>query len=395
MSKNVIGLMSGTSLDGIDGALIKINEDKGKNLNIDLLDFKTIPFSETLRREILKASREDNSSVDQICYLNMKLGYKFVEAVEHLLDTTPVLLDGVDLIGSHGQTVYHLVQNTDIKATLQIGSGAAIAEKTGITTVCNFRMRDVAAGGEGAPLVPYVDFKLFRSTKYNRVLQNIGGIGNFTYIPQKASINEIKGSDTGPGNMMIDKAIKILSNGRYNYDHDGQWAEEGDISSKLMDYLLKHPFFARDFPKSTGREEFGEEYVQNVLKKSKKLNLGKKDIVATLTAFTAYSIINTYQQYLIDNIDQIIVGGGGSYNPELMKMIEKYSGEMLKNKPEVLTQDELGFSGDAKEAISFAVLAYETMKGRENNIPSATGAKKRVVLGDIIPGKDFYKYLNW
>ena len=387
-AKNVIGLMSGTSLDGIDAALVRVNEDT--KLEVELIEFISKPYSSQLKDMILTCSAERKSRVDLICDLNVKLGNLFAEAVQELIEKADYTGKEVDLIGSHGQTIYHNVRGEQ-NSTLQIGSGGVIAEKTGITTVCNFRIRDIAAGGEGAPLVPYVDFLLYGKEDCSRVLQNIGGIGNYTYLPAGSNLSEVKGSDTGPGNMMIDIAINKLSDGQLEFDKDGRWAAEGEVSERLLDYMMNHPFIEKDAPKSTGREEFGQSYVNRVFNKADLLSLSPKDVIASITAFTALSIADTYQRFLPSDIDQVIIGGGGSYNPVLVDMIESY----LDSKIEVLTQQDLGYNSEAKEAVAFAVLGYQTMKGQPNNVPGATGAGRRVVLGDIIPGNKFYQYLNW
>ena len=386
--KFVIGLMSGTSVDGIDAALVKISENNG--FDLELIDFISVPYTDKLRYKILRCSDEKKSSVDLVCDLNVSLGRTFAEAVIELIQKAEINFNDVDLIGSHGQTIYHNVKG-DQKSTLQVGSGGIIAEKTGITTVCNLRIRDIGAGGEGAPLVPYVDYLLYREDNHNRVLQNIGGIGNYTYLPAGCKLSEVKGSDTGPGNMMIDSAIYQLSEGKLRYDQDGNWASKGEVSDRLLEFMMKHPFIKKTVPKSTGREDFGEDYVRKVLEKAESLSLSHRDTIASITAFTALTIADAYERFLPSDIDQVIIGGGGSYNPELISMIEQY----LDSDIEVLTQEELGYNSEAKEAIAFAVLAYQTMKGRANNVPEATGADKRVVLGDIIPGNDFYKFLNW
>ena len=279
---------------------------------------------------------------------------------------------------------------------MQIGAGGVIAERTGITTVSNFRIRDVAAGGEGAPLVPYVDYILYSDSKYNRVLQNIGGIANYTYIPVKADFSQIKGTDTGPGNILLDAVVYILSDGRWKYDQDGKWAKEGKVSEAFLEELIKHPFIQQKAPKTTGREVFGLSYARKIISQGQKLGLSAADIIATATAFTAYSIVDSYRRFIKGKIDQIIISGGGSFNLTLLKMIKNYCNKLLINRHiNILTQEELGFSSEAKEAIAFAVLAYQTMKGIANNVPQVTKAKEQVILGDITPGRNFYDYLKW
>ena len=391
--KYVVGLMSGTSLDGIDAALVKIAE--GDPLNIELVQFTTLPVAEGLRQEVLACCDQKTGRVDRICRLNFSLAEESAKAVEQVVEKAGLTISQLDLIGSHGQTIYHDVQDQAAISTLQIGCAGVITERTGITTVSNFRVRDIAAGGEGAPLVPYVDQLLYSSRHYHRVLQNIGGIGNYTYLPAGGGKDDVRGTDTGPGNMLIDGVISILTGNQLKYDRAGNWAARGQVSSELLAELMQHPFILKKAPKTTGREEFGLELAQKIISRSFQLNLTEQDAVATVTAFTALSIVDAYLRYLKNGINQIILGGGGSYNPTLVKMIKEYSRQLLEGSPQVLTQEELGYSSEAKEAIAFAVLAYQTMKGRANNVPGATGAQKRVVLGDITPGKQFYQYLKW
>lgn len=391
--KYVIGLMSGTSVDGIDVALVKIKEEDG--LQVEVLDFLTSPYTRDVREAILTCCHKEKSRVDSICYLNFQLAYLSVEAVEALLKKRGFAMEEIDLLVSHGHTLYHEVRDSKKRSTLQIGAGSILAQRTGITTVSNLRVRDMAVGGEGAPLVSYVDYLLFRSSLYSRVLQNIGGIANYTYLPLKCKLEDIEGTDTGPGNMLIDGVISLLTSGEKTYDDQGEWASRGIVSSTLLSYLLKHPFIEQDSPKTTGREEFGDLYLEEVLKKGEELGLNKYDLIATITAFTAYSIIDAYQRFIKGDIHQVIVGGGGSKNPVLLKMMREYSQTILGEELTILTLEDMGYSSKAKEAMAFALLGYLTMKGRRGNVPQVTGAKRPVILGDISPGEDFYQYLAW
>jgi len=392
--KFVAGLMSGTSLDGIDSVLVKIEEEYC--LKVELVEFITLKYSQEVYEEILLCCDEKLGTVDRICRLNFKLGELFAKAVLKVAKTAGISLSEIDLIGSHGQTVYHDVREKNFISTLQIGAGGVIAERTGITTVSNFRVRDVAAGGEGAPLVPYVDYLLYASLEHNRVLQNIGGIANYTYLPAKANFTEIEGTDTGPGNMLLDGIVSILSNGRLKYDQDGKWAKEGKVSEEFLEELMKHPFICQKAPKTTGREVFGLSYAREIICQGQKIGLSAANILATATAFAAYSIVDSYRKFIKGKIDQIIISGGGSFNLTLLEMIKNYCNKLLTDGHiNILTQEELGFSSEAKEAIAFAVLAYQTMKGITNNVPQITKAKKQVVLGDITPGRNFYNYLKW
>lgn len=380
----VIGLMSGTSVDGIDAALIEITEQDEQKLNVKVVNFINTPYSKKMREKILECSDPTTGSVDKICRLNFELGELFAQAAKEVVESKSLNMQDVSLIGSHGQTIYHYVSD-DFISTLQIGEASVIAERTQTTTVSNFRARDIAAGGQGAPLVPYVDYILFKSDDYNRVMQNIGGIGNFTYIPKKSTIGDIKGTDTGPGNMLIDGVVQILTNGEQSYDKDGKISERGKVSDALLDDLMAHPFIKKEPPKTTGREVFGLNYAKEVINKGKSMKLNDEDIVATVTAFTAKSIVDAYLRFIGTNIDQVIISGGGSYNPTLVSMIEDYAKKMISKKASVMVLEELGFSSDAKEAVAFAVIAYQTYKERKNNVPQITGAKRFVTFGEVAP----------
>lgn len=394
MTKNIIGLMSGTSVDGVDAALVKINEAEN-GLSVKVIDFVSLPYQKAFKDKIFEAADLEKSRIQTVAELNIEIAEKFVAAVFELLKDSLYSIRDIDLIASHGQTIFHNVEDKNNISTLQIGSGAFIAQKTGVTTVCNFRMRDLAAGGEGAPLIPYVDHLLYTSQEKNRVLQNIGGIANFTYLPAGASFNQIKGSDNGPGNMLIDQAVKILTEHQYDYDHDGQMAARGKIDKMLLDYMLEHPFIKRDIPKSSGRRDFGKSYAREIIELAQKNNLSRNDIIATITAFTAEAIVDSYQRFLDFQIDEIIISGGGSYNKFLINKIKELCQKNAAAEIKVLTLEDIDQSSEAKEAAAFAVLGYQTLKGRKNNVPAATGAKEAVVLGDIVPGTDFFDYFNY
>jgi anhydro-N-acetylmuramic acid kinase len=378
-----IGLMSGTSIDGIDAALVEFCEKD--DFNLKLINFINFNYSEKQKNEILELCSE-KGTVDKICKMNVVIGELFASAVMELCKKSSFDINKVDFISSHGQTIYHDV-NSEIKSTLQIGSGEIIAERTGVTVVNNFRMRDIAAGGEGAPLIPFFDYIMFKSEKKNIVLQNIGGIGNYTYLKAGCVENEIEGSDTGPGNMIIDGLISILTKNELTYDKNGEWAKKGNVDKKLLKKLMENPFFEKKTPKTTGRELFGIQYCQKILNDIEFTeNFTKYDLIATVTSFTAYSIIYTYKTFIKGDIDEIIISGGGSYNPVLINYIKSYSKKYLKN-AEVFTLEEKGMSSNAKEAIAFALLGYYTLKGKTNNVPSVTGANKKVVMGNIIFGE--------
>lgn len=384
----VAGLMSGTSADGVDVAIIDIDNEK-----VDVRAFDTFAYSAELRHSILQLCRAQSSDVADVCHFNFVIGEVFAEAVIKLCKKSGIGLSTIDLIGSHGQTIYHnpngrCFGKKIVCSTLQIGEPSIITHRTGITTVADFRPRDMAAGGQGAPLVPFADYFLFRDKRRNRAIQNIGGIANVTYLPAGCGAGpstlfragDIVAFDTGPGNMIIDGIISILSRGKHKFDRGGKIAARGTVDNTILKDMLRHPFFRRRPPKSTGREEFGSRYCDALYRKMMKKSIPAEDIIATITAFTAGSIIVAYRKFLPQIPDEVILCGGGAHNSTLIKMLCQSLGESR-----ILLSDEYGINCDAKEAISFAILAYATIKGAANNVPSATGAKQPVVLGKIIP----------
>jgi len=384
-SKYVVGLMSGTSADGIDAVVAEISGG-GLGLKVRLVAQRQQAFSGALREKILRISL--HGTVAEICELNFELGGHFAKSAAQVIRKAGLKLGDVALIGSHGQTVHHL-PGARLPSTLQIGEPAVIAERTGITTVADFRVRDVAAGGQGAPLVPYVDWVMHTDKERPRILQNIGGIGNLTFLPPKAGLEQVRAFDTGPGNMVIDAVAGILSHGRLRFDRNGAWAARGKVNEKLLKELMRHPFIRRSPPKTTGREEFGEEFVARLMAQARRTRLADEDVLATATAFTAESMADCYRRFVMRGIPrnklpllQIILGGGGAKNSALLRMLAERVAPAA-----VLTQDDLGWSNSAKEALAFAVLAHETVHGRPANVPSATGARRAVVLGKIVPGR--------
>jgi anhydro-N-acetylmuramic acid kinase len=361
----IIGLMSGTSADGVDAAAIDIKNDKVK-----LLAFDTFNYSPALRRNILELGEQKTCRPGDISSLNFQLGEVFADAVIKLCKKNKINLKTIDLIGSHGQTIFHKPACN----TLQIGEPSIIAYKTGITTIADFRPKDIAAGGQGAPLVPFADYWLFKNKKKSRAIQNIGGIANVTYLAANCKLKDIIAFDTGPGNMIIDRLVFLATKGKQNFDRDGKIAAKGKININLLNEMMSHPYFRRRPPKTTGREMFGRKYTDAFYKK-----LPNEDIIATATAFTAISIAAAYKKFLPRLPDEIILCGGGTRNKTLVKML----GQNIKSK--ILFTDDFGINSDAKEAVSFAILAYATIKGIANNVPSATGAKKAVILGKVIP----------
>jgi len=374
--------MSGTSADGIDAVVARIWRSEGK-LRARVLTHAHRPFKPDLRQQILRVSL--HGSVAEICELNFLLGEHFAQAALAIIGKAKLAARNIAAIGCHGQTIHHL-PNARTPSTLQIGEPAIIAERTGITTIADFRVRDMAAGGQGAPLVPFADWALLTDDSRPRIVQNIGGIGNLTFLPAGAKLENVVAFDTGPGNMIIDGVVFSLSRGRQTYDRNGSWAARGKISEKLLAEMMAHPFLKRRPPKTTGREEFGEPLAQKILASAKRMR--PEDIVATATAFTASSIGEAYERFIFPRLKhlggnklQIIIGGGGAKNPTLRRMLR----ERVEN-AEYFTHEEFGIANSAKEALAFAILAHETLAGRPGNVPGATGARKAVVLGKIVPG---------
>lgn len=374
-----IGLMSGTSLDGIDCVLCEI-KGVGKNTKLKMIAFETFPLKMEIKKKIKKACNVKESTVDLICSLNFELGELFADCVKKCCEENNFPLSKLDFIASHGQTIFHLpkVDGTDfVSSTMQLGESSVIAYRTKCKVIDNFRVMDMAAGGEGAPLVPYSEYVLYQSSK-GRILQNIGGIGNATVLSPNCTLEEVVAFDTGPGNMMIDEAMMQLYG--KSYDKNGEIAASGCINEKLFLELMDDPYLEVAPPKSTGREIYGESYVTSLLKKYS--DVKKEDIITTLTYFTAATISYHYQKYIFEknNIEEVIIGGGGAHNKTLLSYIQK-----LNPKVKVLTQDELGYNSDAKEAIAFVVLGNETLHAKPSNVIKATGAKDYVILGKITP----------
>lgn len=375
----IAGIMSGTSLDGIDVALVHI-EGSGVDSKVKLIHFTTVSICNDMKNEIQQALSIENSNVQLICSLNFKLGLCFANAVKEVCIEANLSLKQLDLIGSHGQTIYHqpIKEGDFISSTLQIGEPAVIAYETNTTVISNFRTMDMAAGGQGAPLVPYSEIILYRHPTKNRLLQNIGGIGNVTVIPSHLSDKSVIAFDTGPGNMVMDEVCQRLF--QLPYDQNGEIAKKGVVVDEILTYCMSHPFLKMNPPKSTGREQFGEEFVIELLKRYEKHS--KEDILQSVTMFTASSIVHHYKEFILPyyEIDEVILGGGGSYNRTLVEMIRN---GLKDEKCEIFIQENLGYSSAAKEAIAFAILANETYHRNPSNVPSATGATQSVVLGNI------------
>ncbi len=369
----VLGLSSGTSADGVDAALVRIR-GSGTVTALEMVAGACHPYPPALKAAILRAD-----GVDDVCRLNVDIGECFADVALRFLEKAGVRPRGVDLIGSHGQTVWHIPRGPRISpATLQIGEPDVIAERTRIPVVADFRTRDVAAGGDGAPLVPYVDFVLFANRNVPVALQNIGGIANVTLVT--GEIEDLLAFDTGPGNMPLDELVRIHSRGEEEYDRDGRLAAHGRVDEDLLRRLLAHDYLPKAPPKSTGRETFGKDYVMAVLRE--RANLSLRDVLATMTEFVARSIRRAYEDFVFPKspVREILVSGGGVRNLTLMAHLRR-----LFDPIPVRSIAERGIDPDLKEAVAFAVLANETICGNPNNVPAATGARWPVILGKISP----------
>lgn len=382
----VLGLMSGTSMDGIDVALVNLAG------SVKLVAFATYPYPDHLRTQMLRLAVPGQATVEDICHMNFVLGEIFAQAALRLVESAGVPLDRITAIGSHGQTIYHIPDKrlgVDLdgrplrtRSTLQIGEPAVIAQRTGITCVADFRVRDVAAGGLGAPLVPLADYLLFAHPTEGRVIQNIGGIGNMTVLPAGGGLDDLFALDTGPGNMVIDGLVRLFTGGVQSFDAQGAWAAKGRVHDEILSELMQHPFLAMPYPKTTGREMFGEAFVQNLVARAEELGLSTEQTLATATQFTAESIALHLRRdvFPVCRVDRVVLGGGGSHNQTLVSALQRsiYPVPVVKH-------EDLGWDGDAKEAVAFALLADRALQGLPGNVPKATGAQRPEVLGKIVP----------
>ncbi len=376
--KRIIGLISGTSADGVDSALVEV-DGSGINTSIRLIDFEMYPYPDEIKERLFKLFAPSICTIEEICEMNFILGNFFAQSALNIIEKSGMKPFEVDLIGSHGQTVCHL-PDRDPRSTLQIAEPSVISNITGIVTIGDFRVADVAVGGNGAPLVPYVDFILLRHKEKNRAIQNIGGISNVTFLPADCKEEDIIAFDTGPGNMIIDELIRVITKGQKSYDRNGEMASKGKVNELLLNDMLSDPYIRRPPPKTAGRENFGSHFTKALFEKVNRLGIDNYDIIATATAFTAESIYENYKLFILKryNLDEIVICGGGLHNLTLMDMLrQRFYPIPVRN------IEEFGISSDAKEAIAFAILANETLHGNPGNVPGATSATKKVILGKV------------
>ena len=405
----VLGLMSGTSADGIDVALVRIAGSPPK-IAAKLENFLTLPFPPAVRAAVLRLAEGQPTTTGEISQLNFLLGELFARAALGACRRFRVPTQQIDLIGSHGQTIYHqghpgpflsspaplsprrnrqrnaaasatLLGPGRVASTLQIGEPAVIAERTGITTVADFRPADMAAGGQGAPLVPFVDYLLYCDERRGRVALNLGGIANVTIIPRAARPDQVFAFDTGPGNMVMDALVRHFSRGKQTFDRDARISRKGRFLPRLVNELLGEAYLRQPPPKTAGREQYGVAYMQRLLAWGRKHKARPEDLVRTATILTALSVVDAFHRWILPcaKVEQLIVSGGGAHNPLLMAQL----GAGLSG-IEIVSSADLGIPEDAKEAFAFAILAYETFHGRPANLCSATGAKHPAILGKVI-----------
>src|SRR5712664_3406125 len=383
-SSLVLGLMSGTSADAIDVALARIS-GAPPHLKAKLLNHTSINFPPQLRKEILRVAEQQPVSAGDLSQLNFRLGETFAEAALTACRRFRIAPKKIALIGSHGQTIFHqgkpvpyLGRRT--ASTLQIGEAAIIAARTGITTVADFRPADVAEAGQGAPLVPYADYLLYRHAKLGRVSLNLGGIANITVIPANAKPSQVFAFDTGPANMLIDALVAHFTHNRQRYDQDARLAQQGRAIPALIDELMRDPYLKLAPPKSTDRAYYGRTYVEKLVRLGRQHKAKPNDLIRAATIFTALSIVDALNRFVLPKtkIHQLIVSGGGAHNPVILAQLAAALPQI-----EIVGSPQLGVPEDAKEAFAFAVLAYETFRGRPSNLPSATGARRPAILGKI------------
>lgn len=378
----MIGLMSGTSMDAIDGCCVKLWHDE-QGFHHEVLSTGSKPMPRNIRDRVMACINNKGPVLREICSLNMVIGQLFADVATMVMYDAGLRAENINGIGSHGQTVWHQPPLGEglIGSTLQIGEPTVIAERLGVTTVGDFRVRDIAVGGQGAPLVCYADQLLFQDDVKNRCVQNIGGIANVTVLPSRKSSSEVIAFDTGPGNMLIDLAMRHFF--ERPYDEDGAIAASGTVNQTLFDQLISHEYLGWELPKTTGREMFGDDFFKQLIERHPEIS--PQDWVSTLTAFTVQSIAGAYEKFVFPTyeVEEVIVGGGGVKNKHMM--VELTSAlKVLKPDICVVTHDDFDIDNQYKEALAFAILGWATLTGQAGNIPSCTGADRPAVLGKII-----------
>jgi len=387
-SMRVMGIMSGTSADGIDVALARIS-GAPPALAAKFEGRHHVRFPAPVREAILRLANGAPTTTAEISQLNFLVGEEFARAAIAACKKWRVPLRQISLIGSHGQTIFHQgvavgFLGRRVASTLQIGEPSIIARRTGVATIGDFRPADMAAGGQGAPLVPFVDYLLYRHARIGRVALNIGGIANLTVVPAGARPDQLFAFDIGPGNMVIDAIVESATRGRAHYDRDARLAIRGKLLRALLSTLLREPYLRKRPPKTAGREQFGRAYAEKILAWGKRHRASTEDLVRTATVFTSLSIADALRRFVLPRarVDELIVAGGGARNPLLMAQLAAALPEI-----EIVPASEFGIPAEAKEAFAFAVLAYEAYHGRANNLPSATGARHPAVMGKLVRGR--------
>lgn len=376
-----IGLMSGTSADGMDAALVEIT-GSGLNTKVRQRAFVTLPYADEVRSAILRLAEGDTGGAHELCMFHFLLGKLSLDACRMVCESAGITAEEIDFVGSHGQTLYHAPNvetyiGHEVRGTLQMGEPSVICEGMGCPVVSDFRVRDLAAGGSGAPLVPYTEFLLYHSEDETVGLQNIGGIGNLTILPRGGHLETTFAFDTGPGNMVMDALTVQITCGKQRFDDDGRLAAQGQVNEDLLRFLMMDPYLYKEPPKTTGREEYGKAYLERLNAKGKELGVSLLDQLATATRFTPECVRLGIERFCPEWPDRLIIGGGGSRNQTLLNDFKQVVAIPVQ------TQEEIGLDSDAKEAVAFAILANERLRGLCNNVPNATGARHPVVMGKV------------
>lgn len=385
-SRLAVGLMSGTSCDGIGASLIRTSNISFER-QVEFLAYHYEPFEPEFQKALFKFYPPSSFDSHSLLLAHLELGERFAAAVDRLLAKAGRRPEEVHAAGLHGLTIYHDPpgpHNNGHGGHMEIGEGAIVAQRTGITTVSELRAADLAAGGHGAPLSIYVDYVLFCHPTITRAVQNIGGIANVTGLLAGRSLSELSSFDTGPGNMVIDGVVRHFTGGRAEFDRDGEMAARGRVNERLLAELMQHPHIRKAPPKTTGREDFGEQFAAAVIKRATDLGISPEDVVATVTALTVEAIAFNYQTYLFKSepVAEVILGGGGTHNKTLVRMLRERLAPAR-----VMTHADFGIPDDAREALTWAVFADEALYGVPANVPNASGAQRKVILGKIIPGR--------